>query len=132
MTQPRSQERLTVYCQQASRLVRARRYFIEQYLRLHHYTDVRWHEEHDSIVLSMTAEGRSYWLWVSETWLMASTNARVEERLDRLQTCRIVREHGAAYLDMTRTGQEVVSPSCRLAPRGGRARNDDEQKSEND
>jgi hypothetical protein len=113
-------------------LVRARRYFIEQYLRLHHYTDVRCHEEHDSIVFSMTAEGRSYWLWVSETWLMASTHARVEERLDRLQTCRKMREHGAAYLDMTRTGQEVVSPSYRLAPRGGRAHKDDEQKSEND
>lgn len=50
----------------------------------------------------------------------------------RLQTCRKVREHGAAYLDMTRTGQEVVSPSYRLAPRVGRVHKDDEQRTEND
>jgi hypothetical protein len=97
---------------QSSRLVRARRHFIESYLRLHDFADVHSDEEEEnSLVFSVTADGRTYSLRVSEAWLVASTHARVEERLDRLDTDRKMREHGAAYLDVTKTGQEVLSPS---------------------
>ena len=93
-------------------MVRARRYFIESYLRLHDFADVHSEEEEEnSIVFSVTADGRTYSLRMSEAWLVASTHARVNERLDRLQACRKMREHGAAYVEVTKTGQEVLSPS---------------------
>jgi DNA primase catalytic subunit len=102
---------VSVECGQSARLARARRYFIESYLRLHDFGPVNCRDEGTSVVFSMTTEGRACSLRVSEAWLMASTHARVEERLDRLQTCRKMREHGAVYLDVTRAGQDVLCPS---------------------
>jgi len=111
MTENRPVETFSVDCGQSSRLVRARRYFIESYLRLHDFEHVHSDQEDHGVVFSMTANGQSYSLRVSESWLVSSTHERVEERLDRLRTCRRLREHGTAYLDVTRTGKEVLSPS---------------------
>ena len=121
MTEKLEPQTFSVDCGHSSRLVRARRYFIESYLRVNGFADVHSDEDDTGVVFSMTAEGRTCSLRVSEAWLVASTHARVEERLDRVQACRTMREHGAAYLDVTRTGtgQEVLTPSPRLAPRSG-------------
>jgi hypothetical protein len=111
MTEDMQAQTFSVDCGQSSRLLLARRYFIASYLRLHGFADVRSDESDTSVVFSMTADGQTYKLRVFEDWLVASTHTRVEERLDRLDACRQMREHGAAYLDMTRTGQEVLVPS---------------------
>jgi hypothetical protein len=104
-------ENASVECGQSARLVRARRYFIESYLRLHDFGPVYSREEDTSVVFSMTTEGRTYSVCVSQAWLLASTHGRVEERLDRLHICRQMREHGAVYLDVTGAGQDLLCPS---------------------
>ena len=79
-------------------------------------------EEENSIVFSVTADSQTYSLRMSEAWLVASTHARVNERLDRLQACRKMREHGAAYVEVTKTGQELwcsVRPGTRAVRRLG-------------
>ena len=121
MTEKLPAQTFSVDCGQSSRLVRARRHFILSYLRLHDFADVRCDEEDTSLVFSMTGDGRHYLLRVSQAWLVASTHARVEERLDRLHACRRLREYGGAYLDVSKTGEEVLNPSLltRSARQGG-------------
>jgi hypothetical protein len=111
MTEDMQAQTYSVHCGQSSRLLLARRYFIASYLRVHGFTDVYSEEGDAGVAFSMTADGRTYKLRVSEAWLVASTHIRVEERLDRLDVRRKVREHGEAHLDVTRTGQEVLIPS---------------------
>jgi hypothetical protein len=53
-------ENASVECGQSARLARARRYFIESYLRLHDFGPVYSREEDTSVVFSMTTEGRTY------------------------------------------------------------------------
>ena len=82
----------SVDCGQSTRLVRARRHFIESYLRLHDFADVHSDEEEEnSVVFSVTADGRTYSLRVSEAWLMASTHSRVDERRWRSMTASATR-----------------------------------------
>jgi hypothetical protein len=101
----------SVHCGHSQRLIRARRLFIESYLRRHEFAQVQSEADGDeSLVFSMTAEGRRFCLWVSDAWLLSNTHARVEERLDRLQVRRMLPEHGRAYLDVDETGQEFLSP----------------------
>ena len=65
------------------------------------------------MLFSVTADGRTYSLRMSEAWLVASTHARVNERLDRLQACGKMREHGAAYVEVTKTG---LASRCSVRP----------------
>jgi hypothetical protein len=111
MTEDMQAQTFSVHCGQSSRLLLARRYFIASYLRVHGFANVHSEEGDTGVAFSMMADGRTYKLQVSEAWLVASTHTRVEERLDRLDACRKMREHGAAYLDVTSTGQEVLIPS---------------------
>jgi hypothetical protein len=48
-------------------------------------------------------------LRVSDAWLVSDTHARVEDRLEHLQVLGMLREHSAAYVDVTATGHEVLS-----------------------
>ena len=101
---------IIVHCGHAPRLIRARRLFIESYLRRHGFAQVQSQADRDeSVVYSMTAHGRTCWLRVSDAWLVSPTHARVEHRLDHLQVLRMLREHGVAYLDVTSSGEEILS-----------------------
>lgn len=111
MNEPMKPQGFTTYIGHSSRLIRARRYFIEFYLRRHGFTDVHSKAGHDSFLFSMTMDGQTYWLQVSEAWMVSSTHARVEERLDELQARNLLREYGAACVDITTTGQEVMRRS---------------------
>lgn len=103
-------ESFSVYCGNSPRLILARRHFIESYLRLHGFAHVRSGAEcEEGVMFYMTANGQNCRLQVSEAWMVSSTHARVEERLDRLQTLRKLREQGGAPADITATGQEVLS-----------------------
>ena len=103
-------QKFSVHSGHSPRLIRARRVFIESYLRRHDFAQVHSAADRDdSVVYSMTANGRTCWLRVSDAWLVSNTHARVEERLDQLQVLRMLHDYGAAYVDVTATGQEVLN-----------------------
>ena len=109
MAEPMMPHIFTVHCGHSPRLIFARRRFLEAYLRHHGFAPVHSQVERDnSVVYSMTANGRTCWLRVSDAWLVSSTHARVEERLQHLQVLGMLREHGAACVDVTPTGQEIL------------------------
>jgi hypothetical protein len=111
MNEPMKPQAFTTYLGHSSRLIRARRYFIESYFRRHGFTDVHSKAGYNSFLFSMTADEQTYRLQVSEVWMVSSTHARVEERLNQLEAVNLLREYGAACLDVTTTGQEVMRRS---------------------
>jgi hypothetical protein len=61
------------------------------------------------VVFSMRGDGRTYWLRVSDAWLVSSTHVRVDDRLKCLQVIDMLREHSTAYVDVTANGHEVLT-----------------------
>ena len=109
MAEPMTPHIFSVHCGHSPRLIFARRRFLEAYLRHHGFSQVHSQVERDnSVVYSMTANGRNYCLRVSDAWLVSSTHSRVEERLQHLQVLSMLREHGSAYVDVSPTGQEML------------------------
>jgi hypothetical protein len=110
MADPMMPPEFSVHCGLSPRLIRARRLFIESYLRRHDFTQMHSEaDRQDSVVFSMKLYGLNCRLRVSDAWLISHTHARVEERLDHLQVLCMLREHGAACVDVTATGQEILS-----------------------
>ena len=100
----------SVHSGHSPRLIRARRLFIESYLLRHDFAQVHGAADRDdSVVYSMTTNGRTYWLRVSDAWLVSPTHLRVDERLEQLQVLRMLHDHGAVYVDLTSTGVEVLT-----------------------
>ncbi|MEP7153015.1 MAG: hypothetical protein ABI856_15000 [Nitrospira sp.] len=109
MADPTMPPSFSVNCGNSPRLILARRHFIESYLRLHGFAHVRSEaESKEGFMFYMTVHGQNCRLQVSESWMVSSTHVRVEERLDQLQTLRILREQGGASVDITMTGEEVL------------------------
>jgi hypothetical protein len=81
---------------------------VESYLFFNGFHTIRAREE-INVHFVMRSREECYDLVVEREWLAVKTSQSIKERLDHLQVVPFLRQHRAAWVGMSASGQEILT-----------------------